>query len=209
MPWVIGEAGLICAPDNAEDLAEKTLSVLQDDKLRRSLVERGLKRVSEFNLERYEANLARILDDALANTPVGAEHEASVPARLGVRGEGAPDAEDEGGLMADLLLTTLSDSMTASSDVALREYEVRSGAPLVGPLIVWLRKNLTSHLREPYLDPIVERQVSFNRRVAEWIARVTPSLSAARNRRQELEERIKALEAEVAQLKQRLDKDAS
>jgi glycosyltransferase involved in cell wall biosynthesis len=209
MPWVIEEAGLLCEPASAEDLAEKTLSVLQDDELRQSLVKRGLNRVSAFTLERYEAGLARILDDALADTPVGAEHQASVPARLGIRGEGAPDAEGEGGLMSDLLLTTLSDSMTASSDVALREYEVRSGAPLVGPLIVWLRKNLTSHLREPYLDPMIERQVSFNRRVAEWIARVTPRLSAARSGRQELEARVKALEAQVAQLKQQLDKDVS
>ena len=66
----------------------------------------------------------------------------------------------------------------AGSDVALREYEVRSGVPLVGSLIVWLRRNLTSHLREPYLDPIVERQVTFNRRVAEWLDRATQMLSA-------------------------------
>jgi septal ring factor EnvC (AmiA/AmiB activator) len=97
----------------------------------------------------------------------------------------------------------------ASSDVALRDYEVRSRLPLIGPLIVWLRKNLTSHLREPYLDPIVERQVTYNRQAAEWIGRTTQMLTASRTRQQELEERIKALEAQVAQLEQQLGRDES
>jgi glycosyltransferase involved in cell wall biosynthesis len=209
MPWVLGEAGLTCEPGSADDLAEKALAVLQDGKVRQSLVERGLERVSAFSIAYYEAGLAKILDDALAQTPVGEAHRESVPPRLGIRSEGSSEEGDQGGLMSDLLLTTLSDSMTAGSDVAMREYEVRSGVPLIGPLIVWVRRNLTSHLREPYLDPIVERQVSFNRRAAEWIARVTQMLSASRGRQQELEERIKALEAQVGQLQQQLGKDES
>jgi hypothetical protein len=42
---------------------------------------------------------------------------------------------------------------------------VRSNAPLVGRLIAWVRRNVTSHLREPYLDPTLERQVAFNRQL--------------------------------------------
>jgi len=209
MPWVMQEAGLSCEPGSAQDLAEKTLAVLEDAELRQSLVERGLERVSAFSMARYEAGLAKVLEDALSQTPVGEAHRRGIPPRLGLRGEYALDAEGQDGPMSDLLLATLSESMTASSDVALREYEVRSGAPLVGALIVWVRTNLTSHLREPYLDPIVERQVSFNRRVAEWTARVTQMLSARRRHQQRLEERINALEAQVASLKQRLEDDES
>jgi hypothetical protein len=97
----------------------------------------------------------------------------------------------------------------ASSDVALREYEVRSGLPVVGPLIVWLRRNLTSHLREPYLDPIVERQVKFNRRVSEWLDRATQMLTAGWSRQQELEARIKALELQVERLARQLEDEGA
>lgn len=55
----------------------------------------------------------------------------------------------------------------ALADVADREYEVRSAAPLLGPLIVWVRRNLTTHLREAYFDPVFERQAVFNRQIAD------------------------------------------
>ena len=48
-------------------------------------------------------------------------------------------------------------------DVIQRGYQVKSKIPLLGPFVDWLRRNLTSHLREPYVDPSLERQVSFNR----------------------------------------------
>ncbi len=44
----------------------------------------------------------------------------------------------------------------------MRDYVVRSNKPLVGRFIVWVRRNVTSHLKEPYIDPIVERQVNYN-----------------------------------------------
>jgi len=49
------------------------------------------------------------------------------------------------------------------ADIMLRGYRVRSRVPVIGPLIAWVRRNLTSHLREPYLDPTLERQVVVNR----------------------------------------------
>lgn len=203
MPWVIEDAGLVCEPGSAEDLAEKTLALLTDEKQRQTLVERGLERAQTFSVERYQAGLAQILDDALAQRPAG------VPERSGVQGGDSTDREGASGLFSDLLLEALADSAMTSSDVALRDYEVRSGLPVIGPLIVWLRKNLTSHLREPYLDPIIERQVNYNRQVAEWVGRTTQMLVASRNRQQELEERIKALEAQVARLEQQLAQDES
>lgn len=58
------------------------------------------------------------------------------------------------------------DALQLQADVRPRGYVVRSRVPLFGGLIAWVRRNLTSHLREPYLDPILDRQVAFNRHVA-------------------------------------------
>ncbi len=55
------------------------------------------------------------------------------------------------------------------ADVMLRDYVVQSTQPLVGSLIVWVRRNLTSHLREPYIDPVIERQVVFNQLALECL----------------------------------------
>ena len=52
------------------------------------------------------------------------------------------------------------------ADIALRSYRVQSKAPFIGRLIEWLRCNLTSHIKEPYLDIIIEREVDYNRLLA-------------------------------------------
>ncbi len=54
------------------------------------------------------------------------------------------------------------ESLKSRTDIMLRGYSVQSQVPVIGGLIAWVRRNLTSHLREPYLDPIIERQVEFN-----------------------------------------------
>ena len=56
--------------------------------------------------------------------------------------------------------------MDRQADVMHRDYRVRSRLPFIGPLVAWTRRNLTSHLREPYLDPTLERQVAINRELA-------------------------------------------
>jgi hypothetical protein len=78
----------------------------------------------------------------------------------------------------------------ARADVAMRNYAVRSQIPLLGPIVAWVRRQLTSHLREPYLDRIVERQVAFNRAVVAWMEQSTASLS-------EFEERLMQLERQL------------
>ena len=55
--------------------------------------------------------------------------------------------------------------LTTRSDVAEREYRVRSHMPVVGPLIADIRRKMTFHLREEYFDPIIEQQVSFNKKL--------------------------------------------
>jgi chromosome segregation ATPase len=90
----------------------------------------------------------------------------------------------------------------------IRPYVVRSKLPIFGPLIAWVRRNLTSHLREPYLDPMVERQVSFNRQLVDAMERtrafVTGQNEAHRRdvtqvteRQTRLEKRVELLEARM------------
>ncbi|MBN1888132.1 MAG: FkbM family methyltransferase [Thermoflexales bacterium] len=56
-----------------------------------------------------------------------------------------------------------TEAIKSKADVMARGYAVRSRIPLIGGLVAWVRRNMTSHLREPYLDPTLERQVAFNR----------------------------------------------
>lgn len=53
------------------------------------------------------------------------------------------------------------------ADIIDHEYRIESKLPVIGPLVAWVRRNLTSHLREPYLDPALKRQVNFNDTIAD------------------------------------------
>jgi glycosyltransferase involved in cell wall biosynthesis len=199
MPWVLSDAGLLCEPGSASDLAEKVLSVLQNDTLRQSLVARGLERVQAFSLEQYAAGLAEIVASALTYTlpeiPMATEpDEAEGRAAL-------PTARSRDNLLQNLL----ADEIEAKSDIMLRGYSVHSRLPLIGPLVAWVRRNLTSHLREPYLDPTLERQVDLNRRIAEWLKRAARAGNATAERQAALEARVQALEAQVEALTRHLD----
>jgi hypothetical protein len=75
------------------------------------------------------------------------------------------------------------------ADIMDRGYQVRSGIPLLGGVITWLRRNLTSHLREPYLDPALERQVAFNQSIVDWMAQIGSRLEALEDQFQAMEDR--------------------
>ena len=79
------------------------------------------------------------------------------------------------------------------------EYEVASGAPLVGPAIAALRRNLTSHLREPYLDPIIERQEAYNQLLLDTLL---PALERSIRAQQRLERQVRRLEQQLAEVRQ-------
>jgi hypothetical protein len=79
--------------------------------------------------------------------------------------------------------------------VARPDYQVRSRAPIVGPLIAWVRRQLTAHLKEPYLDPVIASQERFNRDLLETLL---PVLDASLR-----EQRL--LRAEVERLRERLE----
>ncbi|MBI5567271.1 MAG: FkbM family methyltransferase [Chloroflexi bacterium] len=56
-------------------------------------------------------------------------------------------------------------ALNQQADVMLHSYTIRSNVPVFGKVIAWVRRNATSHLREPYLDRMVERQVQVNRQI--------------------------------------------
>lgn len=74
-------------------------------------------------------------------------------------------------------------------------YRVSSGLPVVGPAVAWLRRQLTAHLKEPYLDPVIAEQERFN---SELIGALLPALDES------LREQ-RRLRAEVELLRARLD----
>jgi hypothetical protein len=74
----------------------------------------------------------------------------------------------------------------------LRDYDVRSQVPVIGGLIAWIRRNMTSHLREPYLDPTLERQIAFNRRLVQEIQDIATTQA-------EIQRRLTRLEAQLGQ----------
>lgn len=90
--------------------------------------------------------------------------------------------------------------LSKRADVILRGYQVRSSLPLVGKPLAWLRRNATSHLREPYLDPILERQVSFNQQVLQAL-----NTLATQNAPDMLEERLSTIELRLEQMSQQLN----
>ena len=92
-------------------------------------------------------------------------------------------AEQTAGLAARLAV------IERQADIMLRGYRVRSRVPVIGPFIAWVRRNLTSHLREPYLDPILERQVAVNRELVTILRELT-------DRQADLEKRLARFEEE-------------
>ncbi len=93
--------------------------------------------------------------------------------------DGPPDA-----LPPDLLALAASSASVGErpllvyADVALRDYRVRSGAPVVGRWIAAVRRALTAHVKEEYLDVIVERQVAYNRELAAEVERLQTQVRA-------------------------------
>lgn len=187
-PWVIGEAGLLAEPENAADLAAQIVRVLADDQLHGELVQRGLSRAKEFSLEAYEAGWSKIVAEATVWLPEQAPtYRRALSSAATQRAAAAAQAQ-----------ATELKWLEKAADVMQRGYVVRSNAPLIGPLLAWVRRNLTSHLREPYLDPTLERQVAFNREVVNTLQRL---LARSEN---DTVQQVAQLEAQIAELRQQV-----
>jgi glycosyltransferase involved in cell wall biosynthesis len=148
-PWLLqadsGEdqaAGLLFASGEAGDLARQLRRILTDASLRNTLVERGRQRVQAFTPEKFAANIRQAVRDA------------------------EQLARDLPAMQRQFI------PLYHLADVALRDYRVRSGLPLVGRLIEWVRTHSTTHVKEAYLDRMVERQVVYNRLLADEVRRL-------------------------------------
>lgn len=148
------------------------------------LVQRGHQRVREFSEDRFAERMRMLLSQALPN-------HATVPAQSARLAR-----------MRDL------------AHVARPGYRVQSGLPLLGRLVAWLRTQLTAHLKEPYLDPIVEQQQQFNIVVQEQLAEISQRTWQGGQRpdvqqQRAQQARIAALEARVAELERLLAEHAA
>jgi O-antigen biosynthesis protein len=90
------------------------------------------------------------------------------------------------------------DALREAAQVAMPDYQVQSDAPVVGNLIASARRHLTSHLREPYLDPIVARQEAFNKLILDTLL---PALEHSQHTQQRLERQIRLLEQQIRELR--------
>ena len=99
----------------------------------------------------------------------------------------------------DALLAADLQALLANAKTMTHNYVVRSRLPIIGPLLAWLRRNLTSHLREPYIDPTFERQELYNQQVAQLLATIIQQEAATQAT---LHARIAELEARLAAFEQ-------
>ncbi len=194
-PWVLGDAGLLTDPADPAALAAALIQLLTDDQRYGEQVRRGLARAAEFSVERFRVNWADAVAETLRWLPNRTFTRYTRPAN------GAKTA-------VQLRLAGLD----KEAKVMPEQYVVRSGVPLVGPGLAWFRRNLTSHLREPYLDPMMRRQEKFNRRVVESLAALAGAQAegaaageAERSRLAALEAQCGELAAQVARLQRELD----
>ena len=170
MPWVLDAnlvdkeaAGCLFTPGDSVDLAHQIKQLLADPARRTALIARGKARVADFELESFDAHVQAVIAAALTS----AQQTPPAPSR--------PPSP-----------------LYAAADVALRDYKVRSSIPGLGRLIEWVRTNSTAHLKEAYLDRIIEQQVNYNRQMAQELAR--------------LQAEVEALQREIDALKRRDDR---
>ncbi len=176
-PLTLGEAGLLVEPEDVSDLAAKIVQVLTDDTLYGDLVQRGLARAKTFSVERYETEWAKIIAEATAWLP---QQPYPRPSSLLAQTVAPPQPQksiEKFLSVKEILLNSELHHLESSCDVMLRGYVVHSGIPFLGSFVAWLRRNLTSHLREPYVDPTFERQVSFNYQVIHLMRQLILSVS--------------------------------
>jgi len=104
----------------------------------------------------------------------------------------------------------ISPEELASRAKILFLYQIKSKKPLFGPLITWVRRNLTSHLKEPYIDQMAGRQTSFNLLVVRCLRKIGQSLDSSLTRNAEeirsVRERQGELERQLDEIRRAIDR---
>ncbi len=205
-PWVLAGAGLLAKPDDAADLAEKMVDVLSDDRLYGELRQRGLARAQEFSLEQYNIHFIEIVAEATAWLPQRPYPFARLPPLASLQDKKAAENEVDTQTASSAVASTLAEDviqLQAAADVMIKNYTIRSGFPLIGGILAWVRRNLTSHLREPYLDPMFRRQEAYNWLVVHTLRHLSQQFDQPTTT--SIDERITYLEAEVNRLRVELE----
>lgn len=176
LPWVLGAddpnlppGGLLFRESNVDDLVTQITRMLDDPNLRNTLVTQGRIRVQEFSSQKFETNVVNIVDQAMQ-----------------LAQQDRPPA-----------YSLATPPLAAFADVVMRDYRVRSGAPYVGKLIEWVRVNSTTHLKEAYLDRVLEKQVNYNRLLAVEVAALQNELVGLRAQMSELRRQVASLKGEA------------
>lgn len=194
-PWVLGDAGIQVTPGDTDELAAQIIKVLNDDSLYGELVQRGLQRAVDFSLEAYDGNWGQIITEVQ-------EWLVAKPARP-LRLSGPPQVKQGNAVAAELLDLPLQDEIKQlhhAAESVIKPYQPKSNVPIIGPMIVWLRRNLTSHLREPYLDPTLRRQERFNWLVVQTMRQINRLFEEPTVQDVALDQRVTHLEAQVSTL---------
>jgi hypothetical protein len=148
--------------------------------LYQTLSQRGRRRALEFTEERYAERLRTIVDQVTRPAAAAGAYAA------------------------------LLEPLRALARISRPDYRVRSRLPLIGRLVEKTRAQLTAHLREPYLDPILEQQEQFNLAIQAQLAELTQLVwrldqqAAARELIREQQAQIAELQARVAALEAQL-----
>ncbi|MBI5878451.1 MAG: glycosyltransferase family 4 protein [Chloroflexi bacterium] len=192
---VVDAAGLLCVSNDASAMADVLVRVLCEPALHADLSRRGLARAMSFSRERHDAAWERIAGEAalLAGSAQRRRYGAAT----------VSGTHERIAINADL------QRLEAMADIMLRDYRIESRVPVVGAFIAWVRRNLTSHLREPYIDPVLERQVTFNRQILLSLIRLLRWQDSLRASGApvpgDIEQRLARLEAQIETLSAQIE----
>jgi glycosyltransferase involved in cell wall biosynthesis/2-polyprenyl-3-methyl-5-hydroxy-6-metoxy-1,4-benzoquinol methylase len=178
IPETLGDAGILAPVDalgvvSVTEMADAVAHVLSVPDLAGDLRQRGLARASDYSSARYNERLEVIIDEYCTNLPLRVQPvlNIQVPERVSDESEVVSATKPEEMEIQDAVEFveeeayggTLSwPELVAEAHIAMPEYTIRSKLPIIGGLVAWVRRNLTSHLKEPYLDPIILRQQAYN-----------------------------------------------
>lgn len=183
--------------DDPDDLAARIAGLLTDETRYAAAVQASLARAAAHSQAHYDRQWSAVLAAAsvwLPNRvtlpPAAPNPASSVPAAAA---DSAPAALQPAVWSPGPTLARLK----AAAAVTLKDYRVRSAVPYAGSLIVWVRRNLTSHLREPYLDPVLQRQEAFNWQAAQAIEELARQLAALEQAAAETRAETAAFDAEL------------
>lgn len=164
MPWVVAgdgtrdgaeqAGGLLFEPGNASSLAAQMRTLLASAEVHARFARQARQRADYFSLQKFEERVMAVVEETMAQAKVGERAHSPV--------------QDH--------------PLYALADVALRGPRPRSGVKILGPLIDWVRRNSTSHIKEAYLDRIIEQQVNVNRALVAELHRLQAELDQLKRR---------------------------